>query len=403
VAQRTISVTDTPPEDEVRTRVLSLPGRLRKEAADGLTAEWELSVDDDVYTIAVGRKTCRVRDGGSSGAAARIAADRETWLALDDGRMTGMEAFLARRLSFRGNLDLGARLQSLFQPYGRARGPLDVDQLDVMAGDVRISTYAVGEGPPVIALHGLGGTKMSMLPLVPTIAPSHRLVVPDLPGHGESDKPVSTDYTPRMYARVVRKLMDALDMERAIVIGNSLGGRVALELVVRSPDRVRALGLLAPAVPGFRARYVLGFTRVIPTEVGAVPFPLRERWMKAAVRRLMGDPSAMPESGYEVAAEEFIRIYRAPQARMAFFDTLRHILTEAPKPFWARMRHVRVPVQIVWGTADRLVPVRLAPKLAQELPDARLLILPRVGHVPQFEATATTAEALTTFMAGLRD
>jgi pimeloyl-ACP methyl ester carboxylesterase len=65
------------------------------------------------------------------------------------------------------------------------------------------------------------------------------------------------------------------------------------------------------------------------------------------------------------------------------------------------MRHVRVPVQIVWGTADRLVPVRLAPKLAAELPHAELLILPRVGHVPQFEATAQTTKALTNFIAGL--
>jgi pimeloyl-ACP methyl ester carboxylesterase len=214
---------------------------------------------------------------------------------------------------------------------------------------------------------------------------------------------VSAEYTPRSYARAVRRLMDALDVDHAVVIGNSLGGRVALELGVRSPDRVRALGLLAPAVPGFRVRYVLGFTRVIPAEVGAVPFPLRERWMKMAIRRLLGDPSKLPESGYDGAAEEFIRIYRTPEARMAFFDSLRHLLTEAPRPFWAHMRHVRVPVQIVWGTADRLVPVRLASKLAGELPDARLLVLPRVGHVPQFEATAATNEALTTFLAGLRD
>jgi pimeloyl-ACP methyl ester carboxylesterase len=227
------------------------------------------------------------------------------------------------------------------------------------------------------------------------------VIIPDLPGHGESDKPVSTEYSPRNYARTVRKLMDALDVERAIVIGNSLGGRIALELAVRSPDRIRALGLMAPAVPGFRVRYILGFTRVIPTEIGAVPFPLRERWMKIAVRRLLGDPSKLPESGYDVAADEFIRIYRTPQARMAFFDSLRHILTEPPKPFYARMRRVRVPVQIIWGTADRLVPVRLAPKLAAELPNAKLLILPRVGHVPQLEATAETSEALTTFIAGL--
>jgi len=401
VAQRPTTVTETPPEDEVRRRVLSLPDRFRKEAANGLVAEWELSVEGSVYTITIARHACRVREGASEAPGARIGADRDTWLALDDGRLTGMEAFLAQRLTLRGNLDLAARLPSLFEPHARQRGPLDFDQLEVPAGDMTLSTYVLGEGPPIVMLHGLGGTKISMLPLVPALAPYHRLVIPDLPGHGESDKPVSTEYTPRSYARTIRKLMDALDVPRAIVIGNSLGGRVALEMAIRSPDRIRALGLLAPAVPGFRVRYILGFTRVIPTEVGAVPFPMRERWMKAAVRRLLGDPSKMPESGYDTAAEEFIRIYRTPQARMAFFDSLRHILTESPKPFWAHMRRVRVPVQIVWGTSDRLVPVRLAPKLAAELPDARLLILPRVGHVPQFEATAQTTEALTTFIAGL--
>jgi pimeloyl-ACP methyl ester carboxylesterase len=175
---------------------------------------------------------------------------------------------------------------------------------------------------------------------------------------------------------------------------------VALELAVRSPDRVRALVLLAPAVPGFRVRYMLGFTRVIPTEVGSIPFPLRERWMRAAVRRLMGDPSRLPPAGYDAAAEEFIRIYRAPEARMAFFDSLRHLLIEPSRPFWARMRHVRVPTLIVWGTEDRLVPVRLARRLADTLPRAELLVLPGVGHVPQFEAQEETITAVAGFLAG---
>ncbi len=403
MAHRIASEGDVSGEDEVRRRVLSLPDRFRLDAANGLSAEWEIRIGDDTYTVTVTRKSCRAREGVARQPAARLWADRDTWLALDDGRMTGIEAFLAGRLALRGNLDLGARLQSLFEPHARPRGPLDLDQLDVEAGDVTLSTYVVGEGPPVLALHGLGGTKISMLPIVPALAPYHRLIIPDLPGHGASDKPVSTEYTPRNYARTVRRLMDALEIDRAIVIGNSLGGRVALELAVRSPDRVRALALLAPAVPGFRVRYVLGFTRIIPTELGAVPFPLREKWMKVAIRRLMGDPSKLPDAGYDGAAEEFIRIYRTPEARMAFFDSLRHLLTESPRPFWARMRHVRVPVQIVWGTADRLVPVRLAPKLAAELPDAELLVLPRVGHVPQFEATEATNAALTRFIAGLKD
>src|SRR5256886_17001089 len=103
----------------------------------------------------------------------------------------------------------------------------------------------------------------------------HRVIVPDLPGHGASEKP-RTDYTARFYARVVRRLMDATGARGAALIGSSLGGRIALEVAARSPEHVAGLGLLGPAVPGFRVRYLLGLTRVIPSEIGALPFPLRE-------------------------------------------------------------------------------------------------------------------------------
>jgi pimeloyl-ACP methyl ester carboxylesterase/putative sterol carrier protein len=394
-------LTEHTEQDEVRARVLGLPGRFRRASANGLAAEWELRVGDDVYTIGVVDRRAFSREGPSLAPGARLTADPATWLAVDDGSLWGVEAFLTRRLSVRGNLDLGARLQTLFEPHGRKRGPGDLEQIEVEAGEHVLSAYSVGEGPPVVMFHGLGGTKISLLPLLPALAAGHRVVVPDLPGHGESSKPVRTDYTPRYYARAVRRLMDALGLDRAVVLGNSLGGRVALELAVRSPDRVRALALLAPAVPGFRVRYVLGFARVIPTELGSIPFPIREKWMKAAVRRLMGDPSRLPPAGYDAAAEEFIRIYRAPEARMAFFDSLRHLLIDPPRPFWARMRHVRVPTLIVWGTEDRLVPVRLAPRLADTLPRAELQVLSGVGHVPQFEAPEETTTAVVRFLAGL--
>ncbi len=381
--------------------MLSLPRRFRRDAADGLAAEWELRVGGDTFTVAVMDRECFTRQGPSLAPAARLTADPETWLAIDDGSLWGIEAYLARRLAVSGNLDLGARLQTLFRPHGRDRSPFDLEQRDVNVGGLRVSTYVVGEGPPVLILHGLGASKISVLPILPPLVHAgHRLVVPDLPGHGESDKPRG-DYSPRFYARVLRQLMDALEIDRAAVVGNSLGGRVALEMAVRSPDRVTGLGLLDPAVPGFRVRYVLGFTRVIPTEVGAIPFPLREAWMKRAVRRLMADPSRLPSDGFDAAAGEFIRIYRNPAARMAFFDSLRHILIEPPRPFWARMARVRVPAVVIWGEDDRLVPVRLAYKLADVLPGAELLVLPKVGHVPQFEAPEETAGTLLRFLAGL--
>ena len=294
---------------------------------------------------------------------------------------------------------MAVRMQSLFHPYARKRGPADIEQVELKVDGLRISTYLFGpeDGPPVVFLHGLGASKISWLPTLPPLASKYRLIVPDLPGHGESDKP-RTDYTPRFYARVVRKVLEAVDADRAVVAGNSMGGRISLEVACRSPDRVAGLALLGPAVPGFRVRYVLGFSRVIPTEIGAIPFPMRERWMNLVMRRLFADPAVISEEARLAAADEFIRIYGTPAARMAFLDSLRHMLLEQPRPFWERIKRIKAPALIVWGEKDHLVPVRHAPKLANALRERELVIMPNVGHVPQFEAMRETNRLLSRFL-----
>jgi pimeloyl-ACP methyl ester carboxylesterase len=250
----------------------------------------------------------------------------------------------------------------------------------------------------MLLLHGLGGSKISWLPVLDALAHRFRVVAPDLPGHGESEKP-ATDYTPRFYARVVRRLMDELGADQALMVGNSMGGRVSLELAVRSPNRVRALVLLGPAVPGLRWRYLLMFTRIVPTEFGGIPFPLRDRWMQALLRRMFAHPDALSAETFPVASEEFIRVYRDPAARMAFFSSLRHLVTDRPDPFWATMRRVKQPALVVTGEEDRLVPPRLASRLAYHLPNARYQALPEVGHVPQVEAAQAVLDAIRSFLA----
>jgi len=383
--------------DVIRARVQSLPKRFRHESANGLSAEWELRVGPQSFAIVVGDHSCAVREGSSAAANAVISTEPDTWLAIDEGLLTGGQAFLERRLSVTGNLDLAVRLQTLFRPFNRRRRLADLDQVEVNADGVRLSCYLMGRGDPILLLHGLGGSKVTLLPLIPALAQDHRVIVPDLPGHGESDKP-RADYGPRFYARVVRHLMDAMDAEQAVVVGNSLGGRIAIELALRSAPRVAALALLDPSVPGFRWRYIMGFTRVFPTEFGAIPFPLRERWMRLVIRRLFADPDRLPPEAYQAAANEFIRIYRRPAARMAFFSSLRTIVTERPEPFFSSLRRIKQPALVLFGERDRLVPPRLGVRLAQHLPNSEFVTLPGVGHVPQYEDTESTLEVLRSFL-----
>ena len=383
----------------VRQRVQTLPKRFRQEAANGLSAEWELRVGGEPFSISIADHRCTVREGPGDSPQATISTEPETWLAIDEGLISGGQAFMQRELVAQGNLDLAVRLETLFRRYRRAHRASDMDQLDVRADGLTLSCYAMGNGNPILLLHGLGASKITWLPVLVPLAERHRVIVPDLPGHGESDKP-RHEYTPRFYARIVRHLMDALGVERAAVVGNSLGGRIAIELALRSPRRVAALALLDPSVPGLRWRYAMGFTRVFPTKIGAIPFPFRERWMEVMIRRLFAQPDRLPNEGYAAAAAEFIRIYRNPVARMAFFSTLRHIVTERPDSFFASLRRIKQPALIIFGDQDRLVPPRLGVRLAQHLPSSQFMVLPDVGHVPQFEATEETLALITAFLEG---
>jgi pimeloyl-ACP methyl ester carboxylesterase len=384
----------------IRDRIRSLPRRFQAQTANGLSAEWELRIGEQTFAVAVGGHVCVVREGPGRDPATTIWVDPETWLAIDEGSLIGPQAYMERRLAVTGNLDLAVRLQTLFRPFKRPRRATDLDQVVVKADGIEVSAFMVGKGRPLLLLHGLGASKISWVPVLAPLAEHHRVIVPDLPGHGESEKPMA-EYSPRFFAKVMRQFMSEIGVDEAVIVGNSLGGRVALELALRSPNRVSALALLDPSIPGFRARYILGFTRVFPSQVGAIPFPVRERWMVNVMARLFADPSRLPPDALAAAARDFIRVYRDPRARMAFFASLRHVVTERPEPFFGSLRRVKQPTLILFGALDRLVPGRLGVRLAEHLPQADLRFLPNVGHVPQFEATEETLAALGTFMSGL--
>jgi pimeloyl-ACP methyl ester carboxylesterase len=254
-----------------------------------------------------------------------------------------------------------------------------------------------GQGPPVILLHGLGATKLSYLPLLPALARNHRVIVPDLPGHGESTKPRAA-YTPQYFAAVIRDLFDELDVGRAAVIGNSMGGRIALEMAAEFPDRVRALVLLDPAAAGVPFPFYVRLLRMLPTGVGAVPIPLRKRIVAFGIRALISEPDRLPGGAYLAGADEFIRIYRHGRARVALLSAIRGLMADGEGAFWERMANVEIPTLILWGSEDRLVPMRLGRRLAGTMPRAELAVLPGVGHVPQFEVPEETRRRVHAFL-----
>jgi pimeloyl-ACP methyl ester carboxylesterase len=277
---------------------------------------------------------------------------------------------------------------------GAEANGLRFQRVETTAGSWAIMT--AGSGEPILLLHGLGATKGSFLPTVAALAPSFRTIAVDLPGFGDSYKPLGERYHPPFFARVVVELMDTLGIARAHLIGNSMGGRIALELGMRHRERVGKLVLLAPSLAWRRPRPWAPIVRALNPHLGLVQ--LAPRWMiEAIVQRTI--PGAQ-DGWVRAGVDEFLRAYLTPRGRVAFYAAARQIYLEEPhgaKGFWTRLADLAPPALFVWGRFDTLVPLGFASHVRRTLPTARQLVLD-CGHVPQIERPRETNAAIIEFL-----
>src|SRR3954466_6712648 len=200
-----------------------------------------------------------------------IGTDAATWLALRAGELSGVEAVSRRRRDARGDPRPAVGFEGLFRlPSGR---PPLLRIHHVPVGKLKISTLTMGEGPDMLLLHGLGATKASFFDTAAALSRRYRVHALDLPGFGGSSKPAFAPYGAPCAARAVVGAMDALGIGRAHLVGNSMGGRVAIEVGLEWPDRVGGLALLCPAVAFVRREWHwLG--RFVRPELSLLPHSL---------------------------------------------------------------------------------------------------------------------------------
>jgi len=352
-----------------------------------------LVAGDEAYDAVLAGGGARLEDAAGD-ADATLTADEPTWERIASDVRGGMDAFRRRRLTVRQDLHLGVGFlaaTSGMKEHGRLRFRT------VATRDHRISLLEAGTGPPVVAIHGLGATKASFLPTVAALAPRFRVIAIDLPGFGDSDKPVGARYDARYFATAVVQLLDGLDLDRAQVIGNSLGGRVALELGLRAPDRVDRLALLAPSMAWRRKRPWAPALRLVRPELGVLPHAPRP-----VVERVLDRFMPEARTGWAAAGvDEFLRSFLTPRGRAAFYAAARQIYLEEPEGedgFWPRLKRLSVPALFVWGRRDTLVPLAFARHVSEAVPAAEHLELD-CGHVPQMERPRETHAAIERFFA----
>jgi pimeloyl-ACP methyl ester carboxylesterase len=382
-----------------------LTGRLRRTVAGGGLERRSATVVLDAggagaWTVTLDAGRAGVRRGTAPRPTLLVRAPAPLLHDVVAGRESGVLAFLDGRLTVRGDLSLGLALDGLFADdvdvpgHPRAR--------EVVAMGVRTAYLEAGppDAPPVLLLHGLGATSASMLPLLADLSADHRVLAPDSPGFGASDAP-RVPYSPAWFAAWVEAFQRATRSRPAVVIGNSLGGRIALEAGLAHPASVRALVLLTPSPAFRRLRQYVPVVRLVPPQLAALPALTPHRVVVEGIRAMFSDPSRLPASWYDAAADETVRVLSDRAHRVAFFSCARQIYLEdayGRHGFWQRLPGLLPPALFLWGDRDRLVPASFARHVADSLPSAGQVVLEDCGHVPHFEHPQETAAMVRGFL-----
>jgi pimeloyl-ACP methyl ester carboxylesterase len=231
------------------------------------------------------------------------------------------------------------------------------------------------------------------------VAGRFRVHAPDLPGFGSSSKPAMGAYNARWFAEQMLGLMDQLGISDARLIGNSMGGRVAIEMALNAPDRIQALGLLCPAVAWIH-RGLHPIVRLLRPEFGLLPHAFGRSLVASQFWSLFYDRDVLDPAVGELMVDEFRRIYQTAGARYAFLASARNIYLESPfgrDGFYPRLATLNAPALFIWGAHDVLVPPAFARHVADWLPSAEQVTIDYCGHLPQVEQPAQTNELLMSF------
>ncbi|HET6614232.1 MAG TPA: alpha/beta hydrolase [Kofleriaceae bacterium] len=269
--------------------------------------------------------------------------------------------------------------------------PKDARFVDALG--TQIHYVDVGSGPAVLLLHGYGSSLRSWETVIPVLAEHHRVIAIDLKGFGWSGRPPG-DYSPATQANIALAVLDARGVKDVAVVGHSWGASVALAVALAAPDRVRRIALYDAYVYDAEVPSMFQWSQL--AGIGEVLFGLyyTER-LEDKVPLAFYDPTRVPQAVIDRLAREMAR----PGTVAAALATARgHRFFAVQK----RYPSITVPVLLLWGKDDIITPLRFGRRLVSELPDARLIVYPRCGHIPMIEAQRASTRDLAAFLDGDR-
>jgi pimeloyl-ACP methyl ester carboxylesterase len=254
-----------------------------------------------------------------------------------------------------------------------------------------------GDRPPVLLLHGFGASTTTWRHTLPALASHERVLALDFPGHGYSERVTTPTYSLRRTANLVAGFLTALDIGRAVVVGNSMGGAVALQLAISHPRRVDRLVVVDAvgdsAGPRRPPAALLRLLTAGPLGRALIYYTFcNPAFARRGLALSYADPARLTEAavtGYRAP----LRVRGTAQALVAM--TLSPPDSDLPH----RLPTITAPTRILWGADDRLIPLTTGERLRDRIPGSRLTVLPHCGHLPQEECPALFHAALNAFLA----
>ncbi len=275
-----------------------------------------------------------------------------------------------------------------------------IERAEVLLHGHRMSFTIAGQGPPVVLIHGVAGRAAQWDRVVVSLAENNTVVAPDLLGHGESAKPRG-DYSLGAHASGIRDLLVGLDIERATIVGHSLGGGIAMQFAYQFPERCQRLVLVSSGGLGEEVHPLLR-AATLPGSEFVLPL--------LAHPRVLGAASVLPQAlgwmGLRTGPDltEMARGYQSlsnREARSAFINTLRSVIDPTGQRINACDRlylSSTMPTLIVWGRRDRIIPVKHAAPAHKGMPGSRLELFEDAGHFPQLDDPLRFARVLDDFI-----
>ncbi|WBH17415.1 alpha/beta fold hydrolase [Sphingomonas radiodurans] len=255
---------------------------------------------------------------------------------------------------------------------------------------MRLRNTGPHDKPAVILLHGFGASLDTWEPWARALSDQFRVIRLDLPGFGLTGPDPTGDYSDARALTLLVALMDQLGVERASVIGNSLGGRIAWNFAAAHPDRVRSLVLISPdgfASPGFE----YGKAPQVPMMMQALPYVAPRGALKGNLAAAYADPAALQET----TLTRYRDMLLAPGVRRAMLARMEQTVLRSPGPILAR---IKAPTLLIWGEKDGMIPISNAADYLRLLPNARLVRLPNLGHLPFEENPGTSLPPVQQFL-----